>query len=150
MGGFVNDETLTQISVVEFSNEVRALAQSLALGALNLQRLHPVLWAICRSGKSAKAVRQYQSFGYRAELVGDVAENIAAELETQDLLRSAGITDDASAISYMDKVRPFLKGLEAQIAEIKKRCQIEVDALLAEAEKEFPGVVLSTEFGDNG
>jgi hypothetical protein len=122
--------------VIEFSDEVRDLARQI-IRVSNEPSIPLAIWAICRSGRSLKAVRMYQALGIDAKLAQFVAENIADECETQAVIKAAGITDDESAIAYMNKVRPILYALNAQVNEIKERCNAEIGNLLSGVTEEF-------------
>jgi hypothetical protein len=122
--------------VIEFSDEVRGFARHI-IRASNEPSIPLAIWAICRSGRSLKAVRLYQALGIDVKHAQSVAENVADECETQAILKSAGITDDESAIAYMNKVRPILEALAAQVTEVKERCQADIDNLLSGITEEF-------------
>jgi hypothetical protein len=117
----------------EFSFHVKEIAAEL----IKLPGRPEVICAIYRCGQALQVVHQYQSLGIAEKCAKDVAENIADEYEIQAILKSAGITDDESAISYMEKVRPILEALTAQVAEVKDLCQVEIDNLLSGVTEEF-------------
>jgi hypothetical protein len=125
--------TETQPQVIEFSDDTRLSALKL----LNRPRRPRALCAIWRSGKDLAAVRQHEVLGISDEYPEFISESIAAELENQSILKAASITDDESAIAYIDKVRPLLEGLNAQVAALKERCQADVDNLLSGVTEEF-------------
>jgi hypothetical protein len=125
--------TSLDMPVIEFSHETRKAALQL----LNRPRRPRALCAIWRSGKDLAAVRQHEALGISDEYPEFISESIAVELENQSALKAAGITDDESAIAYMNKVRPVLEALAAQVAEVKERCQADVDNLLSGVTEEF-------------
>jgi hypothetical protein len=125
--------TETQPQVIELSPHVKDTAK----GLMECPGHPKVICAIYRSGQALRTVHQYQSLGIAEKYAKDVAENIADECETQAILKAAGITDDESAIAYMEKVRPVLYALNAQVNEIKERCNAEIGNLLSGVTEEF-------------
>ncbi len=126
-------KTETQPQVIEFSPDVRTAAASL----LNKPRRPRVICAIWRSGRELSIAEEYARLDVASEFSDEVSELLSAECENQSILKAAGIVDDESAIAYMDKVRPILMGLDAQVRELKERCQADVDNLLSGVTEEF-------------
>jgi cytidylate kinase len=93
--------------------------------------------AICRCGQGARILKQAESLEISGAYAEEKDEMIAEDEEAQAILKAAGITDDESAIAYMEKVRPILWALNAQVSEIRERCNAEIGNLLSGVTEEF-------------
>jgi len=121
----MNTETRPQ--VIEFSSEVREMASALA----RLPGCFDVVYAICRSGRDLRILEQHRVLGIAGKYAESLPGFVAAECETQAILKKAGITDDKSAIACMDEVRPTLGSWGRMLSEIKERHQEEIREFLA-------------------
>jgi hypothetical protein len=112
------------IPVIEFSDEVRNLANKLLL--------HP---------KSPSAISAIADSGLFLDIAQTRAhinpvdhdrinQSLAIERVRQRALADAGIVDDATAIAYLDRVRPIMEDWAAQLDALQERHAKEVRDLI--------------------
>jgi hypothetical protein len=112
------------IPVIEFSDEVRNLANKLLL--------HPkspsAISAIADSGLFLGIA---QTRAHINPVDHDrINQSLAIERVRQRALADAGIVDDATAIAYLDRVRPIMEDWAAQLDALQERHAKEVRDLI--------------------
>jgi hypothetical protein len=110
--------------VVEFSDEVRDLARQLS-------RSPKPVSAVSAIADSGLFLDTAQFYAQRTPVDHDrLNQSLAIERVRQRALVDAGIVDDASAISYLDRVRPIMEDWAAQLDALQERHAKEVRDLI--------------------
>jgi hypothetical protein len=103
------------MSVIEFSDEVRDLARQLS-------RSPKPVSAVSAIADSGLFLDTAQFYAQRNPVDHDrLNQSLAIERVRQKALKDAGIVDDATAISYLDRVRPIMEGWAAQLDALQGR-----------------------------
>lgn len=106
---------ILDMPVVEFSDEVRDLARQLSR--------HPKpVSAVSAIADSGLFLDIAQWHAQRNPVDHDrLNQSLAVERVRQRALADAGIVDDATAIAYLDRVRPIMEGWAAQLDALQER-----------------------------
>lgn len=104
-----------EMSVIEFSDEVRNLARKLS-------RSPKPVSAVDAIADSGLFLDMAQGHAQRNPVDHDrLDQPLAIERVRQRALSDAGIVDDATAIAYLDRVRPIMEGWAAQLDALRER-----------------------------
>jgi len=115
-----------EMSAIKFSDEVRDLARQLSRSPKPVSAVD----AIADSGLFLDIA---QGHAQRSPVDHDrINQSLAVERVRQKALADAGIVDDATAISYLDRVRPIMEGWAAQLDALRERHAKEIRDLTNE------------------
>jgi hypothetical protein len=113
-----------EMPVIEFSDEVRVLARQ-------LPRSPKPVSAVSAIADSGLFLDTAQFYAQRSPVDHDrLNQSIAIERVRQRALADAGIVDDATAIAYLDRVRPIMEGWAAQLDALQERHAKEIRDLV--------------------
>jgi hypothetical protein len=118
--------TSLDMPVIEFSDAVRDLARQLSRSPKSV----PAVDAIADSGLYVGNAQDYITLGYAEQKRDRINRSLAREVATQKALADAGIVDDATAIAYLDRVRPIMENWAAQLDALQERHAKEIRDLM--------------------